>query len=295
MILKVPTVTSDFAIIGQDSVFISAQGKIKGDETVASNGTLTLLGYASIEGITHSIGAVELASKAKILNNVTTNSTLKTGQRCMIDGDVNAGNDVTLGANTKVIGDVISAKGVYWGPYVYVKGAIIDFGSPNSATAVSLPTCTVDKPGTDDRKTPKNSGPHTVPTGAHKNYTYGISNKVIFEGGDYSFENLYFGAQTNIVFKGKTTIHISKELGFSHNVKQTLIGVNPEEVIYTLAPKIFATIGTRSTIYGTFCAPGSEVLLMNNVSLKGAVYAKTVKVGKYSTITSAPADPADLP
>jgi hypothetical protein len=65
--------------------------------------------------------------------------------------------------------------------------------------------------------------------------------------------------------------------------------VNPEEVVYILAPNIFATIGARSALFGTFCATDSEVIFMNNASLTGAVYAKTVKVGKYSTITSAPA------
>ena len=43
-------------------------------------------------------------------------------------------------------------------------------------------------------------------------------------------------------------------------------------------------MGARSNIFGTFCATGSDVILMNDASLTGAIYAKIVKVGKYSTI-----------
>jgi cytoskeletal protein CcmA (bactofilin family) len=154
---------SDFAIVGQNSVFISSRGKIKGDKNVASNGTLTLLGYAGIEGITQSIGAVELASNARIFNNVTTNSTLTTRQRSRIQGDINAGGPVTLGANTIVIGNVTSADAVNVSPYASVSGTIKDFDSPDSAIAVSLPTCTVPPVGTDKLTTPKNSGPISLP------------------------------------------------------------------------------------------------------------------------------------
>jgi hypothetical protein len=35
---------------------------------------------------------------------------------------------------------------------------------------------------------------------------------------------------------------------------------------------------------------GETLILMNNASLTGAVYAKTVKIGKYSTLITAPAD-----
>ena len=282
---------SDFGIIGEESVFISAHGKVIGSGRVASNGTLTTLGYAAIEGFTQSIGPVEIGSNAQNFNRLITNSTLNTGQRCRLENDVDAGGPVKLGANTKVTGNVTSADEVTLGTNASVGGTITDFGSPVSiAATVLLPTCTVLPPGSDDLATPKNSGPHIVLPGYHKDYTYRSSNTVVFEGGEYSFETLFFGAKTNIEFQGPTTIYISKELAFSNNVKQTLTNVNPEDVVYVLAPDIFTTIGARSTIFGTFCATGSEVIILNNASLTGAAYAKTVKIGKYSTFITAPAD-----
>lgn len=251
---------SDFSIVAEESVFISFRGKVTGDKGVSGRGTdgttVTLLDYGSIHG------------------------------------NVYAGRNVQLNANTKVTGDVISAGAVSLGFNARVEGDIRQFENPEIAIVPPMPTCpSSSQTGDDDMDTPGNSGPHIVPPGGHGHYTYRNNNKVIFEGGDYTFKTLFFGARTHIEFQGPTTIYISEELEFSNNVKQALNGsVTPEEVLYILVPDIFAIMGARSNIFGTFCATGSDVILMNDASLTGAIYAKIVKVGKYSTIISAPSD-----
>lgn len=266
---------SDCSIITEDSLDISFSGKIRGTKCVASHGGIILRNYASIEGLTLSNDMIELFSDAKILNSIITNDSLINQQRCRIYGNVNAASNVELKRNTRVHGNVIAGGDIILDFRASIDGYEMPNDTPISVTIPSLPTCNTDPSGTDDLFTSPYSGPHTVPTGSHKNYTYTNNNKVVFEGGVYTFDELFFGSRTVIEFRGPTTIHINGSLIFQDNINQILSnGTIPEDIVYILASNAPADLGTKSAIFGTFCASDSKVEIMNKASLTGAVYAK---------------------
>ena len=285
----------DCAILGEERVDLrGGSDVVAAPSNVCSNGTLRTGAQVNVDTSLLALGDMQLGDGTEVGNDAFMNGNLKTGARVYIgfadgpdDVDVDAGGDVTMLGGTQVEGECQYGLGIFQGPSADCGTVVFDTDVPFDEPFV-LPECAV---------TPPNPQAFNIKTGVRQtaffytplspgdygNVSFGPGNKVALEAGEYHFQSLYFGPNTEIEILGPITVHVMDSLRFANGVKQTLVGVEPSEILYLLDGAVTADPlhkgGASTTLYGTLCGPGSRIVIGDGSELTGAIIAKEAVLG----------------
>lgn len=214
------------------------------------------------------------------------------------DLDVDAGGDVVLLGGSQVEGECQYGGTIFFGPAAGCGTEVSDTDLPFQGL-FALPECTAIPP-----QTPEPESIHTGPRsteyfdtplqpGDYGNVSFGASNRVAMEAGEYHFQSLKFGPNTDIQILGPITLHVMDELRFANGVRQELVAVEPNEIVYLLDGTLSADPlhkgGASTVLFGTFCGPASRIVIGDGSELTGAIIAKEAVLGAKVHFTADPA------
>ncbi|MBP8283363.1 MAG: hypothetical protein KAX46_05550, partial [Chromatiaceae bacterium] len=237
------------AILGDQQVVIRAGSIVTADPSnVCSNGPLRTGGKVKVDSSLLALGNMELGEGTEVAKDAFTNGSLKAG--AMVGGkvsigfadgpgdlDVKVGGNVMLLGGTQVEGVCEYAGTLITGPGVGCGTATQD-SDPPFANPFPLPECAVTAPAADapDIKTPPKSTQYCdapLQPGDYGNVSFGASNCVAIEAGEYHFQSLLFGPNTEVRILGPITLHVVDALRFADGVREVLAGqVEPKQVLY---------------------------------------------------------------
>ena len=298
------------AILGDQQVVIRAGSIVTADPSnVCSNGPLRTGGKVKVDSSLLALGNMELGEGTEVAKDAFTNGSLKAG--AMVGGkvsigfadgpgdlDVKVGGNVMLLGGTQVEGVCEYAGTLITGPGVGCGTATQD-SDPPFANPFPLPECAVTAPAADapDIKTPPKSTQYCdapLQPGDYGNVSFGASNCVAIEAGEYHFQSLLFGPNTEVRILGPITLHVVDALRFADGVREVLAGqVEPKQVLYLVDGATGVDPehrgGASTVLFGTICGPGSRISIGDGSELTGGVIGKQVTIGAQVRFTADPA------
>jgi hypothetical protein len=294
------------AILGDDLVRIGDGSNIAADPSgVCSNGTLHTGAKVSVDTSLLARGDMTLGGGTAVGQDAFSNGSLSTGAKVSIgfddalgDLDVDAGGDLSLGSGTQVEGECQYAGTLHTGTAAacgtVTPGATLPLPDP-----FVLPGCAVTppQPYSPAIKTPAGSTAYydtPLQPGNYGTVSFGTGNQVAIEAGEYYFQSLKFGTNTEVEIRGPITVHVVDALRFANGVQEVLVGgVLPSEIIYlvdgatAVDPEYHS--GASTVLFGTFCGPDSTISFGNGTELTGAIIGKEVGLGAKVNFTADPA------
>ena len=297
--------TPSCAILGAERVAIGARSSFAGDShDLCSNGVLETGAGVSVDTSLLAFGSMDLGSRTTVAKNAYSNGDLSIGARGTIgfgddlaDRDVITGGDLSLKSGTQVEGGCEYAGSLSVANRAGC-GTEIQSSAPPFMKPFELPDCTVTPPtaGAPDIDTAARSTVYydtpLVP-GDYGDVSFGARNRVALEAGEYHFQSLDFGVNTEVEIRGAVTVHVVDALSFRSGVQEVLVGVQPNEIVYlvngvsTDDPEHGS--GARTVLFGTFCGLDSTMSFGSGSELTGAVIGKEVQFGAGVDFTADPA------
>ena len=295
----------DCAILGEEAVYLrNGSDVVASPSNVCSNGMLHTGARVSVDTSLLALGDMQLGDGTEVGNDAFMNGNLNTGARVSIgfadgpdDLDVDAGGDVTLYGGTVVEGECQYGDAIFQGPGAECGTVTYDTNLP-FANPFALPECAVTPPVPESpniQTRPRSTEYFDAPLqpGDYGNVSFGPGNKVAIEAGEYHFQSLYFGPNTEIEIRGPITVHVVDSLLFTNGVKETLVGVEPSKILYLLNGEASANPlhrgGARTVLYGTFCGPHSRIVIGDGSELTGAIIGRQAELGAQVKFTADPA------
>ena len=301
--------TPSCAILGAERVAIGARSSFAGDShDLCSNGVLETGAGVSVDTSLLAIGSMDLGSRTTVAKNAYSNGDLSIGARGTIgfgddlaDRDVITGGDLSLKSGTQVEGGCEYAGSLSVANRAGC-GTEIQSSAPPFMKPFELPDCTVTPPtaGAPDIDTAARSTVYydtPLMPGDYGDVSFGARNRVALEAGEYHFQSLDFGVNTEVEIRGAVTVHVVDALSFRSGVQEVLVGVQPNEIVYlvngvsTDDPEHGS--GARTVLFGTFCGLDSTISFGSGSELTGAVIGKEVQFGAGVDFTADPAPMLD--
>ena len=250
-----------------------------------------------LQALLQALGDIRLGSNTQVANSAFTNGDLSLATQSEIGLDAHAGNTLKLAGRSRVLGTCYYGDGIDLSRWA-------ECGMQDTPSTLlplvpfELPVCAVvpPQPGAPDINTRAGSDAYYVTPLAPGDYgdvSFGPGNKVAILGGDYHFQSLSFGAKTEVELRGEVTLHVVERLRFAGGVNETLVDVEPNEIVYLVngdastGPTHRAAANTE--LFGTICGPHSSIILGSGSSLTGGLIGNKVSLGAKTTFKADPA------
>lgn len=211
------------------------------------------------------------------------------------------GQNVELGADTKIYGDVDVSNSCFLRERANISGNL-HYSSPcneqNNVFAKTKSTATLSKPVVEISNITVGVSPLSVgldetkvlPPGNYGTFYVNARAKVHFSAGTYTFQNIFTEPDVEFSFdltSGPISIGVLGNVRFGDRNTFSIANGNPSEILWNIAGENI-DMGTDGLYFGKFVAPVAFVRIPSRSHLVGAVYARKFQIEPQSTISREP-------